>query len=57
MNPLKADEKAKKQWGDKLDLTIKNHKFGYLREHDPKYVTPGTMKPAKKVVQQKKYKI
>lgn len=40
-------------WEDKLDLTIGNHKFGYLREHDPMYVVPGTMKPAKKQTMRK----
>lgn len=40
-------------WEDKLDLTIGNHKFGYLREHDPRYVIPGTMKPSKRGVEQK----
>ena len=40
-------------WEDKLDLTIGNHKFGYLREHDPRYVVPGTMKPAKRGAEKK----
>ena len=32
-------------WGGKLDLRSGRHHFGYLREHDPKYVFPGTMTP------------
>lgn len=43
LNPKTASEKAKKTWGKKMDLQMKDHKFGYLREHDPKYVIPGTM--------------
>lgn len=44
MNPKKADRKNRDSWGKKLDKKINNHLFGYLREHDPKYVIPGTMK-------------
>ena len=45
MNPKTADPENVRTWGKKLDLEIKSHKFGYLKEHDPKYVYPGTMNP------------
>ena len=32
-----------------MDLQVGKHKFGYLREHDPKYVVPGTMTARKAV--------
>lgn len=58
MNPDKASQIAKTQWGDKLDLEVGSHKFGYLKEHDPKYVIPGTMTPLpKKDLEKGKYKI
>jgi hypothetical protein len=50
LNPKKASEKARNSWGKDMQSQkeIGNHKFGYLREHDPKYVYPGTMTPRKK---------
>ena len=57
MNPEKASEKSKKAWGYKLKERIGKHKFGYLPEHDPKYVIPGTMIPKKKVTGKKALKI
>ena len=44
LNPDTASAEARNTWGKKMDLKIKNHKFGYLREHDPRYVIPGTVK-------------
>lgn len=43
MNLKKADKKNRDSWGKKLDKKINNHSFGYLKEHDPRYVIPGTM--------------
>ena len=43
LNPNTAGSGALNSWGKKMDLTVGKHKFGYLREHDPKYVIPGTM--------------
>ena len=43
MNLKKADKKNRDSWGKKLDKKINNHSFGYFKEHDPKYVIPGTM--------------
>ena len=34
MNKAKASEKAKREWGDKLDLKIGKHEFGYLKNND-----------------------
>lgn len=34
MNKAKASAKAKREWGDKLDLKIGKHDFGYLRNND-----------------------
>lgn len=34
MNKAKASAKAKREWGDKLDLKIGKHEFGYLRNND-----------------------
>lgn len=50
LNPKTASEKARNSWGKdmKSQLSIGKHKFGYLREHDPTYVYPGTMTPRKK---------
>ena len=50
LNPKTASYEARTTWGKnmKSQLEIKNHKFGYLKEHDPKYVYPGTMTPRKK---------
>lgn len=50
LNPVTANEEARNTWGKKMDLKIKDHKFGYLREHDPRYVTPGTMKLKEEIV-------
>lgn len=43
LNPKTASSKALNSWGAKMDLAVGKHKFGYLKEHDPKYVIPGTM--------------
>lgn len=45
LNPKKASSSAVESWGKSLDLEIGKHKFGYLKEHDPKYVIPGTTTP------------
>lgn len=34
MNKAKASAKAKREWGDKLDLKIGKHDFGYLKNND-----------------------
>lgn len=65
LNPKTASEKAKRTWGKKMDLQIRDQMFGYLSEHDPKYVIPGTMtqkakakvQVAKKDVQKKARKV
>lgn len=43
LNKQKADKKNVDSWGKKCTLKIGKHHFGYLPEHDPKYVVPGTM--------------
>ena len=43
LNKKTADKKNVDSWGKKCTLQIKKHHFGYLPEHDPKYVVPGTM--------------
>jgi len=48
MNKSTADRGNVSGWGSKMDLKVGKHHFGYLREHDPKYVVPGTMKPRPK---------
>ena len=53
LNPKKARVDAVNTWGRKMDLRIENHMFGYLREHDPKFVIPGTMEPRKTKSEQK----
>jgi len=43
INKEKADKSNVDTWGKKCTLKIGSHHFGYLPEHDPKYVVPGTM--------------
>lgn len=43
INKETADKKNVDSWGKKCTLKIGKHHFGYLPEHDPKYVKPGTM--------------
>ena len=43
LNKKTAKKKAVDTWGQKCTLKIGSHHFGYLPEHDPKYVVPGTM--------------
>ena len=43
INKETADKKNVDSWGKKCTLKIGKHHFGYLPEHDPKYVVPGTM--------------
>jgi len=43
MNKKTASKKNVDSWGKKCTLKIGKHHFGYLPEHDPKYVVPGTM--------------
>lgn len=52
LNKKTASSWAKSTWGKKCTLRIGNHWFGYLSEHDPKYVKPGTMISWKKIRQQ-----
>lgn len=42
MNKDKASKKNVDSWGKKCTKKIGSHYFGYLPEHDPKYVKPGT---------------
>ena len=49
LNKDTASKTAKDTWGKKCDLQIGKHHFGYLKEHDPKYVKPGTMTTWKKL--------
>lgn len=56
LNPDTADKSAVNSWGQKLDLKIENHKFGYLPEYDGTIMVPGTMltkKRAAKMAQDK----
>ena len=43
INKDTADKSNVNTWGKKCTLKIGSHHFGYLPEHDPKYVVPGTM--------------
>lgn len=43
LNKKTAKKKAVDTWGTKCTKKIGSHHFGYLPEHDPKYVKPGTM--------------
>ena len=43
LNKDTANKKAVDTWGKKCTKKLGKHHFGYLREHDPKYVVPGTM--------------
>lgn len=43
INKDTADKSNVDTWGKKCTLKIGSHHFGYLPEHDPKYVVPGTM--------------
>lgn len=49
LNKDTADQKAVDSWGEKCTMKIGSHYFGYLAEHDPKYVKPGTMTSWKKI--------
>ena len=42
INKDTADKSNVDTWGKKCTLKIGKHHFGYLPEHDPKYVVPGT---------------
>lgn len=42
LNKKTADKSATDSWGKACDLKIGNHWFGYLPEHDPNIVVPGT---------------
>ena len=48
LNPETANDKAKNSWGKDLDMWVDDHKFGYDKAHDPKYVIPGTFTPKSK---------
>ena len=48
INKDTADKSNVDTWGKKCTLKIGSHHFGYLPEHDPKYVVPGTMTTWKK---------
>lgn len=48
INKDTADKSNVDTWGKKCTLKIGKHHFGYLSEHDPKYVVPGTMTTWKK---------
>lgn len=54
LNKDTADQGAVDTWGKKCTLKIGSHHFGYLSEHDPKYVKPGTMISWKKINATKK---
>lgn len=54
MNKKTASKKNVDSWGKKCTLKIGKHHFGYLPEHDPKYVVPGTMTTWKSINGQKK---
>lgn len=49
LNKDTASQNAVDSWGKKCTLKIGSHYFGYLTEHDPKYVKPGTMTSWKKI--------
>lgn len=49
LNKDTASKNAKDTWGKKCILKIGKHHFGYLSEHDPKIVKPGTMTTWKKL--------
>lgn len=53
MNKDKASKKNVDSWGKKCTRKIGSHHFGYLPEHDPKYVKPGTQQSWKKINKQK----
>lgn len=54
INKDTADKSNVNTWGKKCTLKIGSHHFGYLPEHDPKYVVPGTMTTWKKYNKQHK---
>lgn len=54
INKDTADKSNVDTWGKKCTLKIGKHHFGYLPEHDPKYVVPGTMTTWKSINGQKK---
>lgn len=54
MNKKTASKKNVDSWGKKCTLKIGKHHFGYLPEHDPKYVVPGTMTTWKSINGEKK---
>lgn len=43
LNKTTAKKSAVDSWGRKCNHKVGKHYFGYLPEHDPKYVVPGTM--------------
>ena len=49
LNKSTASKSAVNSWGKKCDLKVGSHSFGYLAEHDPKIVKPGTMIAWKKI--------
>ena len=54
INKDTADKSNVNTWGKKCTLKIGKHHFGYLPEHDPKYVVPGTMTTWKRYNKQHK---
>lgn len=48
LNKDTASKKAIDSWGKKCTYKVGSHYFGYLKEHDPKFVKPGTMTSWKK---------
>lgn len=54
LNKKKAKKSAVDSWGKKCTKQIGRHHFGYLPEHDPKIVKPGTMVTWKKINKNKK---
>lgn len=48
LNKDTASKKAIDSWGKKCTYKVGSHHFGYLKEHDPKFVKPGTMTSWKK---------
>lgn len=48
LNKNTSSKKNVDSWGKGMTDQVGRHHFGYLREHDPKYVVPGTMIQRKK---------
>lgn len=53
LNKKTAKKTAVDTWGKKCKKQIGKHHFGYLPEHDPKIVKPGTMTAWKKINKKK----